>query len=248
MIEQVVPRKRAFSRMDPRPQGVYEQVLLANPDQLLLVFACAQPEPHLRMLDRFLVIAEQQGIPPIIIANKCDLIARAEANDLFGLYGPIGYKVIYTSAKTGEGINEVKGILQGKISALSGPSGVGKSSLATRIQPDLKLHSEKISGATGKGRHTTEVRELYQFDRWRLSGRHARIESPCALGYSTRGIGRLFSGNETINQELANIVTALTGPNRVVLSEKPWKMEGSIRKDTSPIYRCDSVLQICNIL
>jgi ribosome biogenesis GTPase / thiamine phosphate phosphatase len=161
MIEQIVPRRRAFSRLDPRPQGVYEQVLLANPDQLLLVFACAQPAPHLRMLDRFLVIAEQQGIPPIIIANKCDLISREDAKNLFGLYGPIGYRVIYTSAKTGEGVNEVKEILRDKITALTGPSGVGKSSLATCIQPNLKLRSEKISGATGKGRHTTEVRELY---------------------------------------------------------------------------------------
>jgi ribosome biogenesis GTPase len=151
MIEQVMPRKRAFSRMDPRPQGVYEQV-----------FACAQPAPHLRMLDRFLVIAEQLGIPPIIIANKYDLISREEAKSLFDLYGPIGYRVIYTSAKTGEGINEVKEILRDRISALTGPSGVGKSSLATCIQPNLKLRSEKISGATGKGRHTTEVRELYR--------------------------------------------------------------------------------------
>ena len=65
-----------FSRLDPRPQGVYEQVMLANPDQLLAVFACAQPAPHRRMLDRFLVIAEHQGIPPVIIANKCDLISQ----------------------------------------------------------------------------------------------------------------------------------------------------------------------------
>jgi ribosome biogenesis GTPase / thiamine phosphate phosphatase len=161
MIEEVLPRKRAFSRMDPRPQGLYEQVLLANPDQLLLVFACAQPAPHLRMLDRFLVIADQQGIPPIIIANKCDLISREEARLLFDIYGPIGYRVIFTSAKTGEGIAEVKETLRDRISALTGPSGVGKSSLATRIQPNLHLRSEKISGATGKGRHTTEVRELY---------------------------------------------------------------------------------------
>jgi len=161
VIELVQPRKKSFSRTAPRPQGVYEQVLLANPDQLLVVFACAQPDPHRRMLDRFLVIAEQQGIPPVIIANKCDLVDRRRAEELFGYYEPLGYKLIYTSAKTKEGIDDVRGLLHGKISALTGPSGVGKSSLVACIQPGLDLRSGRISSATGKGMHTTEVRELY---------------------------------------------------------------------------------------
>ena len=160
-IESIEPRQRVFSRSDPRPQGVYEQVLLANPDQLLAVFACAQPAPHRRMLDRFLVIAEQQAIPSVIIANKCDLVSRVEAENLFGLYEPIGYHVVYTSARTGEGVEEIRHLLKNRISALTGPSGVGKSSLVSRIQPNLNLRSAKISGATGKGRHTTEVRELH---------------------------------------------------------------------------------------
>jgi ribosome biogenesis GTPase len=164
VIESILPRRHAFSRLDPRPQGIYEQVLLANPDQLLAVFACAQPEPHRRMLDRFLVIAEQQGIPSVIIANKCDLVSRDEAAAIFGLYQPIGYRVIYTSTKSGVGINEVREILKDKISALTGPSGVGKSSLASCIQPNLSLRSAVISTATGKGRHTTEVRELHPLE------------------------------------------------------------------------------------
>ncbi len=113
------------------------------------------------MLDRFLVIAEQQGIPPVIIANKCDLVSEARAEELFGYYKPLGYKLLYTSVKTQEGIEAVKEVLRGKISALTGPSGVGKSSLAACIQPGLDLRSGRISGATGKGRHTTEVRELF---------------------------------------------------------------------------------------
>ncbi|MGA9398302.1 MAG: ribosome small subunit-dependent GTPase A, partial [Anaerolineaceae bacterium] len=161
VIELVQPRAKVFSRLDPRPQGVYEQVLLANPDQLLMVFACTQPDPHLRMLDRFLVIAEQQGIPPIIISNKCDLVGKKRAKELFGYYEPLGYRLIYTSAKTKEGIDEVREVLRGKISALTGPSGVGKSSLIACIQPGLDLRSGRISSATGKGMHTTEVRELY---------------------------------------------------------------------------------------
>ena len=74
MIEEVEERKQAIVRLDPRPQGEYQQVLLANADQAVFVFACAHPSPRLRMLDRFLVIAEKQKIPPVIVANKIDLV------------------------------------------------------------------------------------------------------------------------------------------------------------------------------
>jgi ribosome biogenesis GTPase len=165
VIESIEPREKVFSRTDPRPQGLYEQVLLANPDQLLIVFACAQPEPHRRMLDRFLVIAEQRGIKPIIIANKCDLISKDDAEELFGFYRPLGYEVIMASAKTGDGVENIRDCLKDKITAVTGPSGVGKSSLIAWIEPGLTLRFSRVSSATGKGRHTTEVRELY-----RLSG------------------------------------------------------------------------------
>src|ERR1700690_4313165 len=145
VIEKVEERKRAIVRLDPRPQGDYQQVLLANPDQAIFVFACAHPDPKLRMLDRFLVIAEKQKIPAIIVANKIDLIAESEAQKLFGLYSSLGYPVIYTSAETGAGVNELKARLANKISALAGPSGVGKSSLLNWIYPDLKLAVNDIS-------------------------------------------------------------------------------------------------------
>ncbi|HEX5809218.1 MAG TPA: GTPase RsgA [Anaerolineales bacterium] len=73
-IEEVEERHRAIVRLDPRPQGNYQQVLLANPDQAVFTFACADPRPRLRMLDRFLVIAEKQKIPAVIVANKIDLV------------------------------------------------------------------------------------------------------------------------------------------------------------------------------
>ncbi len=106
-IESVEPRARSLVRLDPRPQGVYQQVLLANPDQAVFVFACARPSPHLRMLDRFLVIAEKQGLPAIIVANKIDLVGREQAEEIFGFYPAIGYPVLYTCAKTGEGMEAV---------------------------------------------------------------------------------------------------------------------------------------------
>jgi ribosome biogenesis GTPase / thiamine phosphate phosphatase len=161
-IESVEERKQALVRLDPRPQGEYQQVLLANADQVVFVFACANPDPKLKMLDRFLVIAEKQKIPPIIVANKVDLVENPK--ELFGLYEEIGYHVIYTSTKTNAGLNELKNQLQNKISALAGPSGVGKSSLLNEIQPGLGLAVNEISKAMNKGKHTTVTREMFALD------------------------------------------------------------------------------------
>jgi ribosome biogenesis GTPase len=163
VIEEVEERKRAIVRLDPRPQGEYQQVMLANPDQAVFVFACAHPNPKLRMLDRFLVIAEKQQIPAMIVANKIDLVGKRQAKRTFGLYSSLGYAVIYTSARTGEGMNEFKMRLVNKVSALAGPSGVGKSSLLNLLQPGLDLAIDDTS-AVNKGKHTTVARELFALD------------------------------------------------------------------------------------
>jgi ribosome biogenesis GTPase / thiamine phosphate phosphatase len=161
MIEEIMPRERLFSRLAPAPQGEYRQILIANPDQVVLVFSCLDPEPRLMMLDRFLVIGEKAGIPTLIVANKVDLISFEQAVDLFKPYSAIGYQVIFTSAKTDLGIKELHNRLIGKISLFTGPSGVGKSSLLNRIQSGLGLEVRNVSKATGKGRHTTVVRQLF---------------------------------------------------------------------------------------
>jgi ribosome biogenesis GTPase len=162
VIEEVEKRERAIVRLDPRPIGEYQQVLLANPDQAVFVFACAHPKPKLRMLDRFLVIAEKQRIPAVIVANKTDLVRNAK--EIFGLYEDIGYRVIHTSTKTGEGIDELKTALLNKISALAGPSGVGKSSLLNAIQPRLGLEVDEVSKTMGKGKHTTVTRQMFPLE------------------------------------------------------------------------------------
>jgi ribosome biogenesis GTPase len=164
MIEVIEPRARSLVRLDPRPKGVYRQIILSNPDQAVFVFACANPSPHTRMLDRFLVIAEKQGLPAIIVANKLDLVDRAEAEATFGYYPALGYPVLYVSAKTGEGIELLRARLTGKVSALAGPSGVGKSSLLNDIQPGLGLAVREVGEATDRGRHTTNVRQLFPLD------------------------------------------------------------------------------------
>ncbi|MEW6718756.1 MAG: ribosome small subunit-dependent GTPase A [Chloroflexota bacterium] len=164
VIEIVEPRERMLSRMAPTPRGEYQQIIIANPDQAVLVFACTQPEPKLRMLDRFLVIADVEKIPALIVANKIDLVSRRVAMALFDRYRAIGYPLVYTSAKTGKGVNELKNWLKDRVSVLIGPSGVGKSSLLNAIQPDLGLTVKRVSSATSKGRHATSVRQLIPLD------------------------------------------------------------------------------------
>jgi ribosome small subunit-dependent GTPase A len=164
-IAQVLPRKSVLSRQLSGVNYEYQQILLANPDQVLFVFACAQPDPSLRMLDRFLVVAEKQQIPAVIVANKLDLVTREHAQALFEVYRRIGYDLIYTSTLTGEGIPELKSRLQGKLNSMAGPSGVGKTSLLNSLQPGLAQEVGAVSrGLTGKGMHTTQVKQLFPLD------------------------------------------------------------------------------------
>lgn len=161
MIEEIEPRLKMFSRLSPQPQGEYQQILIANPDQVVLVFSCAEPSPHLNMLDRFLVIAEKAEIPPLIVVNKVDLLTFEVVQDLFSPYKTLDYPLIYTSSRTRRGIDELRDRLENKISMFTGPSGVGKSSLLNAIQPGLGLAAREVSTITSKGKHTTVVRELF---------------------------------------------------------------------------------------
>lgn len=164
MIESVSPRSRALVRRDPRPTGEYEQILIANPDQALFIFACADPAPRLRMLDRFLVIAEAQEIPAHIVASKVDLVGVQQAQEVFGHYAEIGYPVHYSSVEDGLGIDELRSLLQNKVSVLAGPSGAGKSSLMNAVQPGLDLRVGDVQHSSGKGKHTTAERLMYKLD------------------------------------------------------------------------------------
>jgi len=161
LIESIEPRQSLISRMAPLPRGEYEQIIIANPDQIVLIFACAQPEPRMRMLDRFLIISEEQIIPAVIVANKTDLVTEEEARQLFDHYTDIGYPLIYSSVPENRGIDQLKNLLTGKISAFAGPSGAGKSSLLNAIQPGLGLSIQNVSQTTGKGKHTTVSSELF---------------------------------------------------------------------------------------
>lgn len=132
-----------------------ERVVVANLDQVLVVFAAARPDPHPRMLDRFLVIAEANDLAARIVVNKCDLVTESTSHAWFADHEAAGYPVHYTSVKTGEGLDALRAELLGRSSALSGPSGVGKSSLMNALFPGLDLRIGAVSDAVNKGRHTT---------------------------------------------------------------------------------------------
>ncbi len=160
MIDEIMPRKNEIVRLDPRPQGDYRQILLTNADQAIFVFACAKPEPHVRMLDRFLVIAEKARIPSIIVFNKADLVDEAMMREKYGYYERIGYPILFTSVMLGTGIEALRAKMAGRLSALAGPSGVGKSSLMNAIEPRIGVRVDNISHFTEKGKHTTNFRQL----------------------------------------------------------------------------------------
>jgi ribosome biogenesis GTPase len=163
MIEAVEPRRSRFSRRQPGPRGSWkEDMIVANLDQVLVVFACADPMPHLRMVDRFLVVAEHNEVDAVVVANKVDLVGLAAAREIFSGYDAIGYPVHYASAREGVGIEELSDRLVGRVSVVSGPSGVGKSTLLNAIQPGLRIETGAVSAALHKGRHTTTSAELHR--------------------------------------------------------------------------------------
>ena len=167
VIEAVEPRVRSLARLARQSDDV-EQIILANPDQVLFLFAVREPEPHRRMLDRFLVLAESRGLRALIGINKTDLdepLARGEGRTLaeatFADYVPL-YDVRFLSVTSGRGIEELREDLAGKVTAVAGPSGVGKSSLLNALHPEGGRAIGQVSEATGKGRHTTIATQLYQ--------------------------------------------------------------------------------------
>lgn len=165
IIESVAERERVLSRSRPSAharqlQSDREQVLVANPDQVLFVFSLKKPQPNLRKLDRFLVVAERNKIPAAICINKIDLGKLGEAQQLTHIYEKIGYPVFHTSATKDIGIDPVRQWLTNKLTVVAGSSGVGKSSLLNAIQPGLGLKINVVSKATGKGLHTTRYAEL----------------------------------------------------------------------------------------
>lgn len=153
-IAEILPRRSQLTRREPGA-GFGERVLAANVDQVVVVMAAMRPEPHLRMLDRFLAIAEANELLPRIVINKIDLVDEEETFHRFADYRHAGYTVHLTSVKAARGMSELRQAMDGFVSVYTGPSGVGKSSLLNTMYPGLNLRVGEISESVQKGRHTT---------------------------------------------------------------------------------------------
>ena len=168
LITEVLPRRNRLARRDPYP-GAYkfEQIVVANIDYLIPVFAAANPTPKWGLLDRYLTSAESLELSALIVITKLDLVQApdkapdGELNAALQEYRRIGYPIVLTSAVTGEGLQELRQTLKGRISAFVGKSGVGKSALLNALEPGLALRIGAVGeGRAGKGRHTTTSAEM----------------------------------------------------------------------------------------
>ncbi|HZJ77151.1 MAG TPA: ribosome small subunit-dependent GTPase A [Oscillospiraceae bacterium] len=155
---------------DKNKKGVIEEIderrneltrpPVSNVDQVMVVFAVTQPEPHFSLLDRFLILSESQRLKTIICFNKIDLSEQSGYEEIVNIYKSISYRVILASGKENIGIENLKKELKDKTTVFAGPSGVGKSTLLNCIYPDLRLETGKVSLKTGRGRHITRYTKL----------------------------------------------------------------------------------------
>lgn len=137
---------------------------VANIDQALVIFAAAAPEPNLGLLDRFLIMMEHQGIPVVICFNKSDVVTDERIAELRAIYESAGYEVIVISAKGQERIDQIRAVLQGKVTTVAGPSGVGKSTLINCLQQETVMETGQISEKIERGKHTTRHSQLIAID------------------------------------------------------------------------------------
>ena len=152
-VDEILPRKNTLIRP-----------AVANIDQVLVIFAAASPKPNLNLLDRFLVSMDRQGVPAVICFNKQDCVDQEERTQLKRIYENSGCKVLFTCARTGEGIADVRSILEKKTTAVAGPSGVGKSSMVNLLAPDAQMETGEISKKLKKGKHTTRHSQMIPID------------------------------------------------------------------------------------
>ncbi|SCJ77672.1 Putative ribosome biogenesis GTPase RsgA [uncultured Eubacterium sp.] len=134
---------------------------IANVDCFIVVFAAAKPKPNFTVIDKFLIMAEQNDIDPILCINKCDLVSEEDLKEIQSIYASV-YPVITASGKTGMGIDQLLRRIEGRKAAFAGPSGVGKSTITNLIIPEANMETGTVSQKTDRGRHTTRHVEIFE--------------------------------------------------------------------------------------
>ena len=137
---------------------------VANVDQVVLIFSCQRPNPNPGLIDRFLINMQKQDMETVICISKIDTVDEKELAELKEVYVSAGYRVVCISNETGQGIDEIRELISGKTTVLSGPSGVGKSSLINSLVPDFKAETGEISEKIGRGKNTTRHTEIIPVD------------------------------------------------------------------------------------
>ncbi len=166
VIKEILPRRNYVVRQSPRKKHDLH-LLASNIDQAVLITTIVQPNLKQGFIDRFLLMTEPYEIPTVIVINKADLYDEDTMQIVGGLqymYESIGYKVLIVSAIEMTGLDELRAMLKGKTTLISGQSGVGKSSLVNAIQPHLNLRTTDLSDYSGKGQHTTTFAEMHELD------------------------------------------------------------------------------------
>ena len=169
ILDEILPRKNQFQRP-----------AVANIDQLVVIASGAVPVTDPFLIDRVVSIAEGRDCEPVICINKCDLDA---AEELYQTYRKAGFRTLRVSAETGEGIPELAAAIAGKVSAFTGNSGVGKSSILNALEPEFRLQVGEVSDKLGRGRHTTRHVELF-----RLSSGAIVADTPGFSSFDTEGM------------------------------------------------------------
>jgi len=240
IIMAVLPRRSALVRADWRDDyhnSNLRQVIVANADQLLIVAAWRDPVIWLELIDRYLIAAQRNNLTPIICVNKVDLAAdRAACHSAVRPYIELGHRVLWTSAVSGEGVDELREMLRERITVLAGVSGVGKSSLLALIQPGLHLHTAEVSAFDRQGRHTTTQVSMYRLD---IGGYVA--DTPGIREFGLAGLTR---------RELVSFfpeIAAMQGcrfADCAHLREPGCAVRAAVRQGTVPLSRYESYRKI----